>query len=819
MKGTTNPILKSFDGSHNEIFIPVYQRNYDWQLKQCERLFQDLEEIIEVNRKKHFFGAVVGKPETNWTWVVIDGQQRLTTVSILMLALAHSLRDGDIESEDGSLARKIEQSYLRIGDDKQETRFKLKPVKDDDKAYRRLFGPEKDFIASSNITSNYKYFRERLAGTALNADQVWDAIQRLEVMHLDLEDFDDAQRIFESLNSTGLELKEADKIRNFVLMGHESDKQTRLYENRWNPIEENTGFETDAFIRWFLTTKTSRTPREQDVYEAFKSYVTSRKISSEEVLDDLLEYSGYYRKLNEASTGNEKVDALLRRMNYILGAVTIPFLMPVLRAVESGETTYDDFYNVLKIIESFITRRYVVGIPTNSLNKIFATAISEVKKLRTDDQPMADIFAYTILRRTGAGRFPNDAEFREGFSTRNMYSLRQSWREYIFDVLENGSSNDTRDVAGALHNGKISIEHIMPQTLTNHWREDLGPHAEEIHETWLHRIGNLTVTGYNASYSNSSFEQKKTAQNGFNDTPYRLNDELKASDKWGVEEMRSRTQRFAEAAVDYWAVPETDFVPPATVLPTEAMGEEGSFTNRALVSFEYDELRKTVGSWAEMVQELVAYLMRDHRTEILAAVSTMSQLRAVSANSTTPKNWRRVDDGLIVLTGSSTEEKMVFLRALFEKLELNPDELVFSLRPTKDDERAELDAPSSNNGEHSHELGAENEFAPITKYQAQLEEAASLKSPIDQTAGLREQFVKDFDQFALVDAVAVLGNTPVGDFIAAKEPSDTSTSEVLAVITQIINASAMLGQNYLHERIVDGTLAAWTGQLLTPEPA
>lgn len=162
---------------------------------------------------------------------------------------------------------------------------------------------------------------------------------------------------------------------------------------------------------------------------------------------------------------------------------------------------------------------------------------------------------------------------------------------------------------------------------------------------------------------------------------------------------------------------------------------------------------------------------------------------------------------------------MVFLRALFEKLELNPDELVFSLRPTKDDEPAEPNASSPNHGEHSHELGSENEFAPITKYQAQLEEAAALKSPIDETTDLREQFVKDFDQFALVDAVAVLGNTPVGDFIAAKEPSDASTSEVLAVITQIINASAMLGQNYLHERIVDGTLGAWTGELLTPEPA
>mgnify|MGYP001940854026 CR=1 FL=1 len=430
MKGTTNPILNAFDGNHKELFIPVYQRNYDWQIKQCERLFQDLEDIIAVDRKKHFFGAVVGKPES-WKWIVIDGQQRLTTVSLLMLALANALREGDIESDDDELAEKIEMDYLRIGATKKRTRFKLKPVKDDDKAYQRLFGPEKEFINSSNITANYKYFRERISQTSLNADQLWDAICRLEVMHLDLEEYDDAQRIFESLNSTGLELKEADKIRNFVLMGHDSATQTHLYEDRWNPIEENSDFETDAFIRWYLTTKTARTPKEQDVYEAFKTYVAKTGKSTEEILDDLYEFSSYYRKIRRASTGDQRVNALLRRMNPIRGAVTIPFLMPVLRAVENGETSYDDLYNVLKIIEAFVTRRFVVGIATNALNKIFATAFSDVSKLRTGDQSMAEIFAYTLLRRTGSGRFPNDAEFKEAFATKNMYALRAAWREYI----------------------------------------------------------------------------------------------------------------------------------------------------------------------------------------------------------------------------------------------------------------------------------------------------------------------------------------------------------------------------------------------------
>ena len=183
-------------------------------------------------------------------------------------------------------------------------------------------------------------------------------------------------------------------------MGHDSATQTHLYKDRWNPIEENSDFETDAFIRWYLTTKTARTPKEQDVYEAFKTYVAKTGKSTEEILDDLYEFSSYYRKIRRASTGDQRVNALLRRMNPIRGAVTIPFLMPVLRAVENGETSYDDLYNVLKIIEAFVTRRFVVGIATNALNKIFATAFSDVSKLRTGDQSMAEIFAYTLLRRT-----------------------------------------------------------------------------------------------------------------------------------------------------------------------------------------------------------------------------------------------------------------------------------------------------------------------------------------------------------------------------------------------------------------------------------
>ncbi|WP_308573075.1 DUF262 domain-containing protein [uncultured Corynebacterium sp.] len=458
MRGSIREIYTLYDGNNRCLLIPVYQRNYDWQHKQCSQLFEDLEEIIRHDRKKHFFGAVVGKNQDSWNWVVIDGQQRLTTVSILMLAFAHALEKDEIHSEDPALAEKIISDYLRIGQNKENPRFKLKPVKDDDRAYRKLFGPEDEFVNSSNVTSNYRFFRERLRSTRLNADQIWTAICRLEVMHLDLEEYDEPQRIFESLNSTGLELKESDKIRNYVLMGLDTTKQEELYNERWNPIEANCRFQTDSFIRWYLTTYTTKTPREQDVYEAFKGFASKRKANMPELLDDLFAYSKYFREIREADTGYPEVDTQLKRMNEFMGAVVLPFLMPLLRDVHEHKTTPEDFLEVLLTIESYIVRRFVTGIATNSLNKIFATMYSEVRKLHTDGAPFAPIVIYQLNRRSGSGRFPTDAEFRESFATKDFYNIRPYWRQYLFNCLENGNSRDIRDVSTALAENMISIE-------------------------------------------------------------------------------------------------------------------------------------------------------------------------------------------------------------------------------------------------------------------------------------------------------------------------------------------------------------------------
>lgn len=373
MRGNVKDIFTIFDGTDRELIIPVYQRNYDWGEKQCERLYDDLVDVIRKDRPKHFFGAVVGRPETGFAWVVIDGQQRLTTTSLLMLALSNSLAQGTINSdEDPELAQKIRRNYLEGAGSSiaKETKLKLKPVKHDLEAYQRLLTGEEP-VENSSVTANYRYFVDRIALGELTGDELWTAIRRLEAMILDLEPHDDPQRIFESLNSTGKELKESDKIRNLVLMGLPTKKQEHLYEYFWNRIEQNVHFDTDAFVRFFLVSRTRKTPRFDAVYDAFKEYLESTEASVEEVLQTMRDYSENFRDLNAASTGVARADARLRRFNLLRHEVAMPALMPLLGDYRSGEIAADDFAATIELVDAYLFRRLVVGIPSNALSKIF----------------------------------------------------------------------------------------------------------------------------------------------------------------------------------------------------------------------------------------------------------------------------------------------------------------------------------------------------------------------------------------------------------------------------------------------------------------
>lgn len=821
MKGQPTEITEIYNKSNFSLVIPVYQRNYDWSTPQCARLFDDLEELAKADRAvqpKHFFGAVVGKSDDFRTWVVIDGQQRLTTVSLLILAIVHSLNAGEIElgvnpgdsyTDDEDLAHDLVENFLLNRSDPGDPKFKLKPVKNDAAAYRALFGPEEDFREDSNVTANYRYFRKRLTTTTLTAWEVWDAVTRLEVMHLDLEPHDDPQQIFESLNSTGLNLSESDKIRNLVLMNQGVREQKRLYEERWNPIEENVDNRTDWFIRWYLTAKTNRTPKEADVFEAFKQYLRRDATTVTETMDDMFEFSKASRALTHADTGFPTVDRRLRRANLIIGDVVHPFLMQVLRDTWQEVITEDDLDEVVHVIESFIFRRTISQIAANVLNKLFATAYTEIRKLRTDGQSYASLLTWILRRRDGgSGRFPTDAEFRESFETRNSYQLRSAQRQYLFDVLENGDSNDTRDIATGIATGSLSVEHIMPQTLTSTWREMLGPDATEIHETWKNRIGNLTVTGYNSSYSNSSFARKKEMDNGFNSSPYRLNADVKSADRWGEATMTARSHRLAEQALDYWALAETDFRPPEAVRPTESMGTDTSFRNRSVTGYEFGDVSGTVSTWADLVPKVLDTLLQQHRAALLAFADKSSAMTVHPDRHAGSRGLRVVDPGLGVWVNTSTGDKITLLRRIFSALSLDPEELVFTLRPVK--ESAPATNTTTDDADSEEDPGV---YAALTKFSDEVAEATALKADPAATEKLRAEFADEFTAFRRDTWQQDLGNQPLNTFTASTSVKAMTTEQVLAVISCLFVTEQMLGPGAVHQAIVDGSMSSYLQRL------
>lgn len=690
MQGSLQRLVDMFTGGDTCLVIPVYQRNYDWKVENCARLFDDLVETIREERPSHFFGSIVYKDEgAIGEATIIDGQQRLTTVNLLFLALHNGLGAGQVSARDPHLRDRVFKEYLQSEYSASGHKLKLKPVKADAAAYAKLFGDPAFYDDDSNVTANYRYFVQRLRDGGLTGDEVFDAIRRLQVMKLKLEESDDAQLIFESLNSTGLDLSEADMIRNYVLMGRARSDQEHLYENFWNRMEQNVGYDTSRFIRHYLTSKLGRTPRITQLYEQFKHYIKVGQQDIPTLLRDMRDYSAHFRDLRQATTGDVRTDRLLRRYNLVDRDVTVPLLLPVLAEYRAGTIDAADLQGVIRAVDNYLTRRFVCGYPTNALNKIFALLYRETAKLRGSTDTFSDVMTYQLMRRQGSGTFPSDQEFTDALRTKDFYHISTAQRTYLIDSLENRNSNDVRDIAAALQSGAISVEHIMPQTLTPEWRSDLGPDHERIHETWLHRLANLTVTGYNSTYSNLPFVRKRDREDGFRASPYRLNGLLREAQHWGEAELKQRSDWFVEAALSYWRTPVSRYQPRPDAKDVEPMGDDTDFTGRTLRAWEFEGVQHPVTTWKQMTLEVVA-MLADMDPAGLHRAARENVLMRLRPNPATPLEAYQQEavPGITVQVANTTSTKAWILRDLFHRLGLETDELVFHLAPAEgpDDE-------------------------------------------------------------------------------------------------------------------------------------
>lgn len=555
MKANENPLLSLLDGK-KQFVVPIYQRTYTWKLKQCKQLLSDIIRVgASSSEESHFIGSIVYfTPEVSTQTsvpelLVIDGQQRLTTVSLLLLALTEYMK----EDEQGSIAdetwEEIRETYLVNKHRKDISKYKLLLTKRDKATYKKILdGIELSEEVSKRVIENYEYFKGQIHNE--NALDIYTGIKKLIIVDVVLErNKDNPQLIFESLNSTGIDLSQADLIRNFVLMGQALNEQNTLYEKLWYPMEQSFGeglWAMASFIRDYLTMKTGNIPKQSLVYETYKNYLKREYgfKNIEQAVEDLFNYSKYYVRVAFNREADPDLLSRFKQINKQKIDTSYPLLLAIYDDYENKKISKEEFVKVLDLIISYVFRRVICGIPTNSLNKTFATFYKKIKEETYLESVKAALILMDSYR-----RFPTNEEFSKELMVKDVYKLRS--RNYLLESLENWKRKELVNAEN------YTIEHILPQNenLSEEWKSELGENWKQVQEKYLHTLGNLTLTAYNSELSDRPFSNKKVIEGGFNTSPLFLNESVRAENIWTEEAILNRASKLSERACRVWKMP------------------------------------------------------------------------------------------------------------------------------------------------------------------------------------------------------------------------------------------------------------------------
>ena len=561
---TLNKLLNT----SRQFIVPIFQRNYSWQKSQYEQLWFDILRASKFKEKQnHFIGSIVyidmgtpaGRPQQ---LLLIDGQQRLTTISILLCAIKDYVQKFNLETKLINLA-KIKNQFLYNSDEIDEDRYKLLLNVQDKETYIKLidntiFTVNKPVI---NIIKCYEFFYERIEDFIKQygqIDEIYAGIFKLSLVSISLDkDSDNPQMIFESMNSTGKDLSQTDLLRNYLLMDLTPEKQTRLYKTYWKPMEELFGEDIykndvnkfDYFIRDFLTLKsdTGHICKINNVYENFKRYYLDNNCEKFAVLKDLFTYAKYYACIDLLQENDDELKLYWQEFKKLDSHVVYPFLLKLYDDYSRQILIKEDFKKILQVVISYLWRRAICEIPTNSLSKTFATLYQAVDK---EDYVNSVIKAFVF--KSSYKRFPSDYEVREKLQTKDIYHFRL--RKYLLEALENYYHKEPID----LNTANYTIEHIMPQNIEHNlsWQQMLGEDWQEVHSLYLHSLGNLTITGYNAEMSNKSFWEKVNGESGFKHSHLKLNESIAQCDVWNKKAIQRRTNILTDIILKIWKYPE-----------------------------------------------------------------------------------------------------------------------------------------------------------------------------------------------------------------------------------------------------------------------
>lgn len=640
MKAKETKLLKFLQQSP-QIVIPVYQRTYSWTERECRKLWDDiLRAGTDEHITAHFVGSIVYVEESMYMvtsqspLLVIDGQQRLTTVMLCLEALARQL--GDEEPLDGFSAKKLRNYYLLNPLEDDERRYKLVLTQSDKSSLMALLQqkplPKEN---SHRIDDNFKFFQKQVASLGDDLAPLCRGLMKLMVVDVALSrDQDNPQLIFESLNSTGRALSQADLIRNFVLMGLAPNEQRQLYNDHWRPMELAFGQEAysthfDRFMRHYLTFKTGDIPKIEMVYEAFKAY--SRQPNNDQVdikglVEDIQQFAVYYCSITLDRDSTGPLSEAFRDLRELRVDVASPFLLELYCDYDKGKLTENELIQAVRLIESYVFRRAVCSIPTNSLNKTFATFGRELNKERYLESVKAHFLLMPSYR-----RFPRDEEFKRELQVRDLYNFPR--RSYLLRRLENDGRKEPVPV------DIYTIEHIMPQNeeLSEMWKRELGTDWERVHETWLHTLGNLTLTAYNSEYSDQPFANKRDMYGGFRMSPLILNEGIGSLERWDEQAIQTRAVRLMTLAVSVWGdthLPEEVLAQYRTKTgsqrpQTYTIDDHPYLAHKSTTRSLFDLFRKDVLDLSPVVTEefLKLYVAYKAETNFVDVVAQSSRLR------------------------------------------------------------------------------------------------------------------------------------------------------------------------------------------------
>ena len=566
MKATEAKLL-DFLKKSPQFVIPIYQRTYSWTEKECRQLWDDIVRCGSSDKiAVHFVGSIVyvesglSQVTHQAPLLVIDGQQRLTTVSLLLAALAKAIAEG--EPFDGFSRRKIKNYYLLNPEESGERHFKLLLSQTDKASLTAIVGDgEEPQHPSLRITENFELFTKWIAAGKVELATLCKGLAKLVVVDIALtRDQDNPQLIFESMNSTGKELSQADLIRNFILMGLEPVLQTRLYEQFWRPMELDFGQEAygthfDGFMRHYLTVKTGEIPNINAVYDAFKGHARASRADAaddqshiESLVREIRDYARHFCAMALGTEPDADLKLAFHDLRELKVDVAYPFLLELYHDYKADTLPKAELMASVRLIEAYVFRRAICAIPTNSMNKTFATFTKALKKDRYFESIQAHLLTLPSYR-----RFPTDDEFRRDLQTRDLYNFRS--RSYWLRRLENHGRKERVAV------DEYTIEHILPQNenLSPKWRDALGSDWQRVQQTWLHTLGNLTLTAYNADYSDRPFAEKRdmpdTPEKGLKQSPLKLNQGLGVLETWNEEAIKARAGKLADLAVSVWSAP------------------------------------------------------------------------------------------------------------------------------------------------------------------------------------------------------------------------------------------------------------------------